>query len=306
MLKPGERRRQRLDAPMAYRMQRQARPSLLRAYAWRALQGAARTLPIPEVGLTCLDLPLPHLPANLDGLSVLHITDLHLTAGAHPANDIVPLLEGHGYDLAVYTGDLADDAAGRAALRSLLTKLRPRVAAFAVLGNHDHYHYRHASGEGPQPNDLGPLMATLERSDVRLLANSNVALFGGALRIVGVDDPALGLDRVARAFEGVSENDATVLLAHSPDVLVRLGNHHPGLLLAGHTHGGQLRLPGIGAFGSVSVLPRRYAMGVYDYKGVQTYVSRGVGTSGAPARLNCPPEVTLIQLRSPGAIHQVA
>jgi len=78
------------------------------------------------------------------------------------------------------------------------------------------------------------------------------------------------------------------------------------LLLAGHTHGRQLRLPGIGALGSVSVLPRRYAMGTYVYDGVQTYVSRGVGTSGAPARLNCPPEVTLIRLRSAQAMSRAA
>jgi predicted MPP superfamily phosphohydrolase len=97
-----------------------------------------------------------------------------------------------------------------------------------------------------------------------------------------------------------------LLLAHSPDVLPRLGNHRPGLLLAGHTHGGQLRLPGIGPIGTVSALPRRYAMGAYVYDGVQTYVSRGVGTSGAPVRFNCPPEVTLITLRAPGAVHRVA
>ena len=97
-----------------------------------------------------------------------------------------------------------------------------------------------------------------------------------------------------------------LLLAHSPDVLPRLGSHRHGLLLAGHTHGGQLRLPGIGPIGTVSALPRRYAMGAYVYDGVQTYVSRGVGTSGAPVRFNCPPEVTLITLRAPGAVHRVA
>lgn len=306
MLHRTERRRQRLDAPMAYRMQRQARPSLLRAYAWRALQGAARTLPVAEVGLTHLELELPNLRPDLDGLTVLHVTDLHLTAGGHPAEEIVPLLDGIPYDLAAYTGDLADDKAGCAVLASLLRELRPKIAAFAVLGNHDHYHYRHATGEGPRPNDLGPLLATLRAAGVRLLTNDSVTILDGALRVVGVDDPALGLDRVTSAFARVEPDDASILLAHSPDVLVRLGNHHPGLLLAGHTHGGQLRLPGIGAFGSVSVLPRRYAMGVYVYKGVQTYVSRGVGTSGAPARLYCPPEVAVITLRAPRAIHRVA
>ena len=206
----------------------------------------------------------------------------------------------------VYTGDLAEDAAGSRALGPLLHGLQPRAGAYAVLGNHDHYQYRHASGEGPRPNDLEPLLRELRAADVSLLSNEHAALFDGALTIVGVDDPALGLDHVERAFHGVDERAATLLLAHSPDVLLRLGRHRPGLLLAGHTHGGQLRLPGIGALGSVSVLPRRYSMGTYVYDGVQTYVSRGVGTSGAPARLNCPPEVTLIRLRSAQAMSRAA
>jgi predicted MPP superfamily phosphohydrolase len=291
---------------MAYRMRRQARPSRLRAYAWRALQGAARTLPVPEIELTQLEMPLRHLKRDLDGLTILHVTDLHLTAGEHPAQSIVPLLHRHKWDLTVYTGDLAEDAAGSRALGPLLHALQPREGAYAVLGNHDHYQYRHASGEGPRPNDLEPLLRELRAANVSLLSNEHVALFDGALTIVGVDDPALGLDHVERAFHGVDERAATLLLAHSPDVLLRLGRHRPGLLLAGHTHGGQLRLPGIGALGSVSVLPRRYAMGTYVYDGVQTYVSRCVGTSGAPARLNCPPEVTLIRLRSAQAMARAA
>ncbi len=295
-------RRQRRDAPMAYRLQRQARPSRLRAYAWRAIRGAAGALPPEELGLTRLELPLRYLPRALDGLSLLHVTDLHLTEGTHPADAIVPLLAGLEYDLTVYTGDLADDEGGMRALAPLLHALRPREGAFAVLGNHDHYHYRHATGEGPRSNDLGPLLRMLEEGDVRLLDNTNAALYDGALRIVGVDDPALGLDRLGDAFAGVPGDAATLLLAHSPDVLMRLGRYRPGLLLAGHTHGGQLRVPGLGPIGSVSVLPRRYSMGAYVYDGVQTYVSRGVGTSGAPARWNCPPEVTVIRLRSPRAL----
>lgn len=306
MIKQSKRRRRYSEAPMVYRMQRQARPSVFRAYAWRALQNAARTLPIPELELTRLELPLRHLPAALDGLTVLHVTDLHLTGGVHPADEIVPLLDGTRCDLTVYTGDMAEDESGLRALPSLLRALKPRHAAFAVLGNHDHYHYRHASGEGPQPNDVAPLLHTLAGGGVQVLENASATLFDGALRVVGVDDPALGRDRVDEAFSGTTNGDATLFLAHSPDVLTRLGDHRPGLLLAGHTHGGQLRLPGIGALGTVSALPRRYAMGAYEYDGVPTYVSRGVGTSGAPARLYCPPEITIVTLRSPDALHQVA
>jgi predicted MPP superfamily phosphohydrolase len=291
---------------MAYRMRRQARPSVLRAYTWRMLQGAARTLPVLDLGLTHLDFVLPHLAAELDGLSVLHVSDLHLQAGDDVVDQIESLLADTRFDLTLYTGDLADDEGGCRVLAALLRSLRPRIGACAVLGNHDYYYYRHITGQAPLPNDLAPLMNTLADANVKLLSNDSIGYCDGRLTVVGVDDPTLGLDRVDTAFAGVSDASAQILLAHSPDVLTRLGDHHPGLLLAGHTHGGQLRLPGIGPIGNVSGLPRRYAMGSYVYDGVQTYVSRGIGTSGAPARLNCPPEVTLITLRSPLAAHRVA
>ncbi len=291
---------------MAYRMKRQTRPSLLRAYAWKALQGAARTLPVPDLGMTRLELALRHLPRDLDGLRVLHVTDLHLRQGAHPADEIAPVLDGERFELAVFTGDLADDEGGCVALAPLLRALRPAEGAFAVLGNHDHYFYRHTTGEGPLQNDLRPLLATLHAAGVTLLTNAHATACGGRLAVIGVDDPTLGLDRVDVAFAGLAPRAPKIMLAHSPDVLTRLGHHRPGLLLAGHTHGGQLRLPGIGALGTVSGLPRRYTMGAYVYDGVPTYVSRGVGTSGAPARLYCPPEIAVITLRSPAVLHHGA
>lgn len=291
---------------MAYRMQRQARPSILRGYAWRVLREAAKTLPVPELELTRIEVPLRHLNRNFDGLTLLHVTDLHLTGRTNAAEQITALVKDLHYDLALYTGDLADDEDGRQELTSILAQLRPSTSAYAVLGNHDYYRYRHATGEAPAPNDLQPLARILDGAGVQLLRNSSKAVFGGSVRIIGVDDPTLGLDRVDRAYRDVRRSSAQIMLAHSADVLTRLRPYHPGLLLAGHTHGGQFRLPGIGALGTVSALPRRYAMGAFVYDGVQTYVSRGVGTSGAPARFYCPPEVTAITLRSPAISRRVA
>jgi predicted MPP superfamily phosphohydrolase len=302
----GNRRKQRAEAPMAYRMQRQARPSLLRAHFWRALQGAAKTLPVPDLELTHLDVPLRRLRRDLDGLTVLHVTDLHLAEGTDHIDRIVDLLGNVRTDITVYTGDLADDEYGYLALTPLMQVLRPRESAFAVLGNHDHYRYRHLSGEGPRPNDVRTLLQVVKSAGVHILINSSATLYDGAVSVIGVDDPTLGLDRVDQAFAAAAPDSAALLLSHSPDVLMRLGRHRPDLLLAGHTHGGQLRLPGIGPIGTVSALPRRYAMGAYVYDGVPTYVSRGVGTSGAPARLNCPPEITLLTLRSPAAARFIA
>jgi predicted MPP superfamily phosphohydrolase len=255
------------------------------------------------VELTRPVVVLPHLPRSLDGLRILHLADTHLSAGSQSADILPALLVAEPFDLAVWTGDIAEDAAGRSVLARLLRALRPRLAAYAVLGNHDHLHYRHAEGVAPHRNDLRPLVQTLEDGDVRVLNNESVSLDSGAgtLHVAGVDDPSLGYDRADEALAAIPGGSASVLLAHSPDVLLRLGPHRPGVVLAGHTHGGQLRLPGIGPLGSVMRLPRRYAMGAYRYRGVQAYVSRGVGTSGAAVRLFCPPEVALVTLRSPAA-----
>jgi len=120
--------------------------------------------------------------------------------------------------------------------------------------------------------------------------------------IAGVDDYTTGhadLDAAMRATQlalGTLPGTATVLLSHNPDIVLDLGAWRPSLILAGHTHGGQIRLPGVGAVVTHSALPRRHAMGLTRYHDVPLFVTRGIGYSGVDLRLGCAPEVALLTL----------
>jgi predicted MPP superfamily phosphohydrolase len=195
-----------------------------------------------------------------------------------------------------------DDADGLPLLADTLRRLPHPEAAFAVLGNHDYdRHGREHRGE--HGHDVS---AVLAEAGIQVLSNSAHSALGAGLFIAGVDDPSRRRDDLDRAMAGVPEGACCLLLAHSPDVVLRLGQHRPGLVLAGHTHGGQIRLPLAGPLITMSRLPRRQVMGLHEHQGVPTFVSRGIGYSGVNLRLWCPPEVALLTLRSPLAAERAA
>jgi predicted MPP superfamily phosphohydrolase len=245
------------------------------------------------VQLTRYDLTVPALPAQYDGLRVLHLSDLHLQRSDGLAQQLPALLAKVPHDLIVYTGDLIDTDDDLPRLGALLARLPRRPPAFAVLGNHDHRPFGRAHGA----NDVARLRRLLSAAGIHVLANTAQPLFDGGLAIAGVDDPATNRDDLSAALAGLPPGVCCLVLAHSPDVLLRLGTHRPALILAGHTHGGQIRLPGIGALLTMSNVPRRFTMGPAMFAGVPLFVSRGIGYSGVAVRLFCPPEVALLTLQ---------
>lgn len=267
-----------------------------------AAAGLARLLPPPYLTLTLYDVTVPGLPAQLHGLRVLHVTDLHLRLDSRLASELPELVAGVPHDLALYTGDFVDDADGLPLLADTLRRLPRPEAAFAVLGNHDYG--RHGRQHcGAQGRDVS---AVLAEAGIQVLSNSAHSALGAGLFIAGVDDPSRHRDDLDHAMASVPEGACCLLLAHSPDIVLRLGQHRPGLILAGHTHGGQIRLPLAGPLITMSRLPRRQVMGLHEYQGVPTFVSRGIGYSGVNLRLWCPPEVALLTLRSPLAAERAA
>jgi uncharacterized protein len=267
-----------------------------------AVAAIARTLPPPHVALTHYEVVVPGLPPGLEGLRVLHVSDLHLRPGSELAWQLPEVAAAAPHDLAVYTGDFIDDDDGIAPVGTLLARM-PRVAgAYAVLGNHDHRPRGRAYGR----NDVCRLKAELMAAGLEVLTNTARPICGGELFLVGVDDPATGRDDVSRAMHGVPPGACCLLLAHSPDIVLRLGPYRPGLILAGHTHGGQIRLPLIGPVITMSKVPRQLTMGLHQCAGVPTFVTRGIGYSGLNLRLGCPAEVALLTLRSPLAAERAA
>src|SRR5918912_1145494 len=267
-----------------------------------AATAIARSRPPPHVALTHYEVVVPGLPPGLEGLRVLQVSDLHLRPGSELAWQLPEVAAAAPHDLAVYTGDFIDDDDGIAPVGTLPARM-PRVAgAYAVLGNHDHRPRGRAHGR----NDVGRLQAALAAAGLEVLTNTARPICGGELVLAGVDDPATGRDDLSRAMRGVPPGVCCLLLAHSPDIVLRLGPYRPGLILAGHTHGGQIRLPLIGPVITMSKVPRPLTMGLHEYAGVPTFVTRGIGYRVFTPPRGSPAEVALLTLRSPPAAARAA
>jgi len=247
---------------------------------------------------------LPGLPAALDGLRVAQMSDLHCSA-ITPASFIagaVDLCNRQRPDLVALTGDYVSRRNSYArftlarlwarpimdyatAVAAELERLLAPLGIFAVPGNHDH------SGQCfDAVDDL------LRQAGVVPLVNRSVRI-GEGLPVIGVDDLRAGWPRLRTACAGVAEEEPQIILSHNPRMLAGLEQRNC-LLLAGHTHGGQVRLP----LTSFRRRPRDmgssvWHQGWYRRGRAQMYVSAGVGSVHFPMRFRCPPEIAVIELR---------
>lgn len=230
-------------------------------------------------------------PAGARPVRAILISDLHVAGPDMPPERlrrIVDRINALRPDLVLVAGDLVSDrrlSTRRYDLREAvapLAALRARLGVVAVLGNHDHW------------RDAAAARAALRSAAVRVLDNRAVAL--GPLAIGGVDDDFTGHARVAEVVEEVRAlRGARLLLSHSPDPFPDVPSD-VGLTLAGHTHCGQIVLPWIGAFATMSRYGDRYGCGFVRENGKLLLVTAGLGTSIAPLRIGAPPEIWLLTL----------
>jgi predicted MPP superfamily phosphohydrolase len=220
---------------------------------------------------------------------LVHLSDPHIEEHGRREAEALERIIACRPDVIAITGDLVRAGRDPAALERFLAGLPAPGRKFAVWGNHDH-----ASGLAGAAG-----RALLARAGVTLLENAHrrIDTPGGPLVVAGLDDPSSGLDNLARALAGVAREDATLLLSHSPEIAGALGNRDVDLVLSGHTHGGQVRLPFLGAI----LLPagtRHFEDGWFDVDGgARLHVSRGLGWSGLPIRFLCRPRIDVITLR---------
>lgn len=242
--------------------------------------------------LEFVDMPLPSSAARLDGVRIAFVSDTHV--GPHfPAEALertIALVEQSRPDLLLFGGDYISESPRF--LSPALAQLdrmacAARYGAFAVLGNHD------------ASNGIERVAEAFAGSSIRLLRNEStrVDLRDDYLWIVGVDEGLLGSPNVEAAFADVPAGEPAIALWHEPDYAEAVAPFRPLLMLSGHTHGGQVRLPPIGPL-ALPLAGRRYSSGRFTVDGMPLYVSRGVGIYRPPVRLNCPPEVTVITLRT--------
>lgn len=236
------------------------------------------------------NIPVEGLPEDLNGLRIAQLTDIHLSPflsvrelerAVEMANEARPHLTLVTGDLITSGGDPLEDC-----LRTL-ARLKADAGVFGCMGNHEIY----AKSEDYTQREGARLGMTFLRREARLLR------FGSAeLNLAGVDYQRLGKHYLRGAEKLLAPGAFNVLLSHNPDVFPVAAAKGFPLTIAGHTHGGQVRVEILGTDLNISRFYTRYVDGLYRQDGCSIFVSRGIGTIGLPTRLGAPPEVALLRL----------
>jgi uncharacterized protein len=247
---------------------------------WRARRNAERIL------VKHNEVQLKELPTRFDGFTILHISDLHVDMNEIAMKRLIELVDGMHYDLCVLTGDYRGESFGpfQAALDGVAeVRAHLKEPIYGVLGDHDTIQ----------------MVPGLEAMGIRVLLNECETLVRGDQRIylAGIDDAHyFRADNIEKASLPIPNGSFSILLSHTPEVYRQAAHADFNLMLSGHTHGGQICLPGSIPITLEAVLPRRMGSGAWQYHDMTGYTSVGAGSSVVPVRLNCPPEITLHRL----------
>jgi uncharacterized protein len=251
---------------------------------WRGRKNAER------VRVRRNSVPACGLPQAFDGFVILHLSDLHCDMSERAMRRVGELLGTVRYDLCVLTGDFRGPTFGPfdsalATIADLRAKITTPV--LAVLGNHD----------------SARMVPGLEAMDIKVLSNECETITRGdaTIYVAGVDDAHFyRADNIEKASASIPLESYSILLTHTPEIYRQAAHAGFDLLLSGHTHGGQLCLPGGIPITLDSVLPRQLGKGAWQHHDMHGYTSAGAGVSVVPVRFNCPPEITLHTLMRAG------
>lgn len=261
--------------------------------------------------LTYPELSLRRLPPEFEGLKILFLTDPHVTTFGRREEHLLEMLQDIEMpDLIVWGGDMIQGYNLPDALRLArgVKRLFPTAPTFLIPGNAEHKMRAHRRRA---------FLTELECVGMTVLVNRHVPFTwnGATITLAGVDDPYYGHADLEAALDGIPPDRFTLLLAHSPQIATQAARAGVDLMLSGHTHGGQVILPGLGAIKTQNPLARGMASGLWDRKrlaailgfdpggDLQVYISRGIGVATLPfahkvsPRFLCRPEVTLLTLR---------
>lgn len=238
-----------------------------------------------------IPLVIRNLHPALEGLTIVQITDVHLYPLTQPevvkksvlmANELKP-------DLVVLTGDYVwQDLDAIYELAPIFAGLDAKYGIFSTLGNHDYW------------LDADVITRAMESAGLPVLINQGVSIQQGkgSIFIAGLDDGWSGNPDLDETLDGANSSEPVILLCHEPDLADRYSQDgRVDVQLSGHTHGGQIRLPGIGAL-VLPYLGRKYDIGLYRVNEMLLYTNRGLGVISEPVRFNCPPEISQFILQS--------
>lgn len=230
------------------------------------------------------------LPERFEGFRIVQVSDVHhgRLVPIEEVRRVVELANSARADMVALTGDYTTSLKRYVEpCAEVLAELRAPEGVWAVLGNHDH-------------NTDGPLTReALKRRGIEVLTNENTELRRGAdvLQLAGADDWGWGKADFARAVQGLDKSKPTLMLSHEPMALDVPETRGVSLILSGHTHGGQVSLPFVGAPAAYAWKHLKYLRGMYEGAGTQLYVSRGTGMIGVPVRIGARPEVAVLRLQ---------
>jgi len=248
---------------------------------WRGRRNTGRIL------LKRNDILFKELPPLFDGFTILHLSDMHVDMNEAAMQHLIELVDGMQYDLCVLTGDYRGKTSGpfEAALESVArVRAHLKQPVYGVLGNHDTIQ----------------MVPAMEAMGIRMLLNECEVIVRRDQRIylAGIDDAHFfRVDNIEKAALQIPNDAFSILLSHTPEIYRQAAHANFNLMLSGHTHGGQLCLPGSIPIKLEAVLPRRLGAGAWRYHNMSGYTSVGAGSSVVAVRLNCPPEITLHCLR---------
>lgn len=234
------------------------------------------------------DVLIPHLPEAFDGFRLLHLSDIHLDMEREISHALAERVREAEYDLCVITGDFRARTYGEIEpVIEAMAGLRMHIdrPVYGILGNHDFIE----------------MVPELEALDMRILLNESEPIEhqGAVVHLVGIDDPHYySADNLEKAADGVPLDAVSILLAHSPEIYLHAAYAGFDLMLCGHTHGGQICLPGGVPLTYNAKCPRALGKGAWRWEELQGYTSTGSGSCVLPVRFNCPPEITVHRLLS--------
>ena len=248
---------------------------------WRGRANAAR------VQVRKNDVHFQAAAAEFDGFTLLHISDFHADMNDGAMRRLEEILPSLRYDRAFLLGIIAERPSGQ--FDAALARMRPVLAhikrpIYGVLGNHDTIR----------------MVPDLEAMGIRMLLNefAPITRAGATIYLAGIDDAHyFRVDNIEKATSGIPHHAFSILLSHTPEIYRQAAHAGFDLLLSGHTHGGQICLPGSIPVTLDSVLPRKFGGGAWKYHSMVGYTSAGVGSSIVTVRINCLPEITLHRLR---------
>jgi predicted MPP superfamily phosphohydrolase len=237
---------------------------------------------------------LARLPKKFDGFRIVQLSDIHhspytdikhIMRAFNQANELAP-------DIIALTGDyISHDDSYIPPVVEAMGKLRAKHGVYAVMGNHDHW-------------TNGTLISDMMKNEgIRVLNNEGFRLEynGASIWLAGVDDLLVGLTDLPAALKGSHKKEMKLLLAHNPSIIRMAEPARIDLMLSGHTHGGQIRLRETKESILFPRRQRRLSSGLHRRGETQIYITRGIGTVVLPMRYGCPPEVSVIELRSENA-----